>query len=272
MSVTQPRLILNSIPKAGAHLAEKALAELGYVRGQGPLGSSTVFGRQQLIKSLQRRPLETAEVVLVGIEVAAPVRAQWLRRRLARVKPGQYLRGHVQYSEAFASLLDEKDYAVLHVVRDPRDVVVSHAHYMMSRPRHPFHRHYRDLGDFEARLAFSITGGWIPKAGYLNSIGERYRLMEGWDRLPGAVTLRFEDLVGERGGGTKSDQLEALGKLADQVDRPEADLDAIAEGIFGGSSTFRKGRIGGWSESFDARHSELFERYAEGVLEHWDYR
>lgn len=266
-----PRVFLNSIPKAGAHLAEKALAELGCPRGQGPLGSSTVFGRQQLVKSLTRRPLLTADVVLVGIEVVAPVRASWLRRRLAGLAPGHYLRGHVQHSGAFAALLEEQELGVLHVVRDPRDVAVSHAHYMMARPRHPFHRFYRDLGDWSSRLAFSITGGWVPGGGYLVSLAERYRLMEPWLRHPGALTVRFEDLVGERGGGSEATQADALARLARLAGAGEADLGAVAERLFGGSSTFRKGRIGGWRESFAPEHHELIAPLREELLLRWRY-
>lgn len=270
--MSSPRLFLNSIPKAGAHLAERALEELGYVRGQGPLGSATVFGRRQLSKSLLRRPWVTADVVLVGIELVAPVRASWLRRRLSGVGQGRYLRGHVQHSGAFASLLEELDFRVLHVVRDPRDVAVSHAHYMLARPKHPFHRFYRDLGDWNQRLAFSISGGWIPGAGYLVSIAERYRLMEAWETYPGSLTLRFEDLVGERGGGSESAQLDSLQSLSDLVEVSEPDLAQIALDIFGGSSTFRKGHIGGWRDSFEASHHELFGCFPDDLLLRWGYQ
>jgi hypothetical protein len=269
--MSSPRLFLNSVPKAGAHLAEKALAAYGYARGQGPLGSSTVFGRQQLVKSIMRRPWVSADVVLVGIEVVAPVTAAWVRRRLSGVAPGQYLRGHVQHSGAFAALLDELDYRVLHVVRDPRDVVVSHAHYMMARPRHPFHRFYDELGGWSERLAFSITGGWVPGAGYLVSIAERYRLMEVWLEHPGALTLRFEELVGERGGGSAAVQLSSLRRLGELIGQPSVDPAEIADGIFGGSSTFRKGRIGGWEESFGDEHRDLFDRVAGDLLVRWRY-
>jgi hypothetical protein len=245
--------------------------ELGCPRGQGPLGSSTVFGRQQLVKTLLRRPLITAEIALVGIEVVAPVRVSWLRRRLAGVPSGHYLRGHVQHSGAFAALLREGDFRVLHVVRDPRDVAVSHAHYMMARPRHPFHRFYRDLGDWSPRLAFSITGGWVPRAGYLVPLAERYRLMEPWGSHPGCLTVRFEDLVGERGGGSAALQRQALAGLARLAGAETGDLDRIAERMFGGSSTFRKGRIGGWRDSFGPEHDHLIEPLRKELLSRWGY-
>ncbi len=52
-------------------------------------------------------------------------------------------------------------------------------------------RFYESLGDLESRVEFSITGGRIAGVGYLASIAERFRLMEGWLRYPGALTVRF---------------------------------------------------------------------------------
>jgi hypothetical protein len=266
-----PRFFLNSIPKAGAHLVERALDALGCTRGQGPVGSATVIGRNQWSKGLLRGPWLTSDLALVGIELPAPVKASWLRRRLDRVPPGRYLRGHVQHTEYFEALLRERDYRVVHVVRDPRDVCVSHAHYMMARPKHPFHGFYRSLGDLNARVAFSITGGWIPGVGYLASVGERYRLMKGWLSYPGAVTIRFEDLVGPQGGGAEGGQRQALLQICDLLEAEPEDLEDVARSIFGESSTFRKGKIGGFSEVFDERLTTLFDEVWGGEGDVWGY-
>lgn len=266
-----PRLFLNSVPKAGSHLVERALAGLGCVRGQGPLGTASVIGRNQWSKGLLRGPWLTSDMVLIGIELPAPVKASWLRRRLDRVAPGRYLRGHAQHTGYLEALLRERDYRVIHVVRDPRDVVVSHAHYMLARRGHPFHRFYESLGDFNSRVAFSITGGRIAGVGYLASIAERYRLMEGWLRYPGALTIRFEDLVGLEGGGAEGRQLEALRQISDLAEIEPEDLDEVAHSIFGRSSTFRKGRIGGFSEAFDDRLADLFDQTWGGESSVWGY-
>lgn len=259
-----PRVFLNSIPKAGAHLAEKAMGLLGYRRGSRSIGSLTLFGRRQTIKSLTRRPLLTSDLVVVGIEMATPLRASWVRRRLGRVGAGRYMRGHVRYSGYFASVLEAGDFRLLHMVRDPRDVVVSHAHYMMDRPRHPLHDHYQSLPDWSARLAFSITGGWVPGVGYLESLAARYRSMDPWRDHPGALTLRFEDLVGEAGGGSAARQQQALESLVRLLElEPDPDrLEALVDGLFGGTSTFRRGRAGAWREAFDDSTLELFRRQA----------
>jgi hypothetical protein len=267
----RPRLFLNSIPKAGAHLVERALTGLGCVRGQGPLGSATVIGRNQWSKGLTRGPWLTSDLVLVGIELPAPVKASWLRRRLDRVRPGRHLRGHAQHTGYLEALLRERNYRMIHVVRDPRDVVVSHAHYMLARSWHPFHRFYESLGDLKSRMEFSITGGRIAGVGYLASIAERYHLMEGWLRYPGALTVRFEDLVGRQGGGANDRQREALRRICDLAEIEPRSLDEVATSIFGESSTFRRGRIGGFSEVFDDRLSALFEDVWGSNNDVWGY-
>lgn len=269
--MSSPRFFLDAVPKAGAHLLEGVLAGLGCPRGQRPLGASAVLGRNRFIKGLLRRPRGSGEAVLVGVEIAVPVRAGWVGRRLDGVEPGTHLRGHVQHSETFAALLEERGFRLLHLVRDPRDVVVSHAHYVRDRPRHVFHAFYRDLGSWEEQLAFSIRGGRVPGVGRLLSVAERYRSMEGWEGYPDALTLRFEHLVGEAGGGGESEQRRSLLRLARWMDRAPEAAEALVGRVFGSSSTFRRGQVGGWREAFSARHRELFTEIGGEVLERWGY-
>jgi hypothetical protein len=267
------KVFINSIPKTGAHLVVKALELMGLTLGTRSIGSATVIGRRQALKMLQRGPRLGSDVVIVGIELPAPVRADWVRRRLAAVEPGQFSRGHVRYSEYFANLLVTGGLRSIHVIRDPRDVAVSHAHYMMARPRHPFHRHYRELGDWTARLAFSITGGPVPGVGFLTSLAGRYRLMEGWARDPQVLQVRFEDLVGSAGGGDDQSQHEAIAEILQFVGQePRAEtVSQIVDTLFGGTSTFRQGQIGGWQEAFEPAHIDLFRSQANDLLERWGY-
>ena len=251
----------------------KALELMGLTLGTRSIGSATVIGRRQALKMLSRGPRLGADVVIVGIELPAPVRAAWVRRRLAGVEPGQFSRGHVRFSEYFANLLADGGLRTIHVIRDPRDVAVSHAHYIMARPRHPFYRHYRELGDWSSRLAFSITGGPVPGVGFLTSLAGRYRLMEGWARDPQVLQIRFEDLVGSAGDGDDESQRESIAQILRFVDREptEKTVGQTVETLFGGTSTFRKGRIGGWQEAFEPAHKELFRSLADDLLERWGY-
>lgn len=251
----------------------KALELMGLTLGTRSIGSATVIGRRQALKMLWRGPRLGADVVIVGIELPAPVRAAWVRRRLAGVEPGQFSRGHVRFSEYFANLLADGGLRTIHVIRDPRDVAVSHAHYIMARPRHPFHRHYREMGDWSSRLAFSITGGPVPGVGFLTSLAGRYRLMEGWARDPQVLQFKFEDLVGSAGDGDDESQRETIAQILRFVDREptEETVGQTVETLFGGTTTFRKGLIGGWQEAFEPAHIELFRSLADDLLERWGY-
>ncbi len=267
------RIFLNSIPKTGAHLVTKALEILGHRRGARPLGSSALLGGFAVWKRLTRAAANGRNVVLLGIELPVPVRERWLRRRLGRIRPGGYGRGHVRHSEAFAWLLRDLGLETVHLVRDPRDVVVSHAHYCTRHTGHLFHRHYRELGTWERRLAFSITGGPVPGVGYLDSLAARFRSMEPWRDDPRVLHLRFEDLVGEAGGGSAEAQRAGLAALARHtgIEPDEALLDDLTARLFGGTSTFRTGQIGGWREAFATEHLEALEQTAPGLSEAWGY-
>ena len=271
-NVLQARIFLNSVPKAGAHLVEKALQLAGCPRGARPLGSETLLGRRQWAKQILRGARNSSEAVVLGVEISVSVRRGWVDSRLAGTPPGQYLRGHVQYSESFEELLRERSYQLLQVARDPRDVAVSHAHYVFNRKRHPFHSYYASLPDLASRVCFSISGGEMPGIGRLTSLAERYSAIEPWIDRPDSLTLRFEDLVGEAGGGTLDRQSGSIASLLGFL-RLEADADSIdrlREQLFGGTSTFRRGRIGGWRETFDETCRGAYRALDRKPLERWE--
>lgn len=266
------RVFLNSIPKTGAHLVTKALEILGYRRGAKPLGSSALLCRTWW-KRRTRSAIDGRNVIMLGIELPVPVREGWLRWHLAGVRPGRYGRGHVRHSEAFAWLLSDLGLSTIHLVRDPRDVAVSHAHYCTRHQGHLFHKHYVALGTWERRLAFSITGGPVPGVGYLDSLAARFRAMEPWLHEPGVLHLTFEDLVGAEGGGAVETQRSAFAALATHLSvEPTAEvLDDLTENLFGGTSTFRNGQIGNWRDELGPEHRDLLEATAPGLAEAWGY-
>ena len=101
-----PRALVVSLPKAGTHLVERAIC---------------------LHPRLYRRFLPTLNPENVGEEgLAGVVRAQ---------RPGQVVVAHLPFDPAYPELLE--DVKTLFVIRDPRDMAVSLAHYIESRGDHP---------------------------------------------------------------------------------------------------------------------------------------
>lgn len=245
-----PRILVNSVPKAGTHLLMGVLDALPGVRS-----SWTHLGARELVRS----DVHNAPVLLNSAD-----HLDWerVRRRLCAAKLGQYSTGHLfPYPELFA-VLAELDYRVVFVNRDPRDIVVSMSAYRIDLKRHPQRTRYEGLPDFEARLLATIAGfepvGSLPGSA---PFGERLASYVGWLNAPLTIVSRFEQLVGPRGGGSKTAQIEGIGQIADHIGLPltNAEVEPIAATTWSASSaTFRVGASGGWREVFTDRVTNAF--------------
>jgi hypothetical protein len=90
-----------------------------------------------------------------------------------------------------------------------------------------------------------------------------------WLDREDVCVVRFEALVGPRGGGTKEEQISELGRMAAFL-RPDLDRDGLAEaadGLFDPSSpTFRSGQAGDWRQHFLPEDVEAFKDVAGDLL------
>ena len=233
-----PRVLVVSLPKAGTHLVERAVC---------------------LHPRLYRRLLPTLNPENVGDDGLAGV--------LRVDRPGQVLVAHLPFDPAYPQLL--AGVKTFFVVRDPRDIAVSLAHYIESRGDHPLHFAYSERPDARSRIELAILGDAAarPPAPSLESL---LRGFAGW-LDSGALVVRFEDLIGARGGGddeTQARTIEAIyGYLG--LEAPPR----LGERLFSSASpTFRSGQIGGWRDSFDPALEALFEREVGQWLEVYGYR
>jgi hypothetical protein len=89
-----------------------------------------------------------------------------------------------------------------------------------------------------------------------------------WASEPFACRVTFEKLVGPQGGGSRAAQIDELRRLADHLGfrfSPDT-LERIADQVFGGTNTFRKGVIGGWRDHFTPAHKAAFKDLAGPLL------
>lgn len=259
-----PRVFVTSLPKAGSHLATAVLDQLPAMRFSGLHLVPDDFPLPEAASSRDRP------------EPERPIDLGRLRRMLESARPGQYVRAHFPPIPALLTLLEELDYRTVFVYRDPRDVAVSFAFYVTDLKRHHLHQRYTNEFKTDAeRILASITGFPRDSAGNglvpLLALAQEYR---AWLSAPGVLSSRFEDLVGERGGGSREAQLAAIERIASHVDRPltERELDAVARRAWSsGSVTFRKGAIGDWTNHFVAAHREAFRGLGSRLLVEYGY-
>jgi hypothetical protein len=273
------KVFINSFPKGGTHLVAKLVKELGFFYDHLKiLGSGGILKNDSFLKKTVRSFTHGAwnpydEFVLIGVDIPVGVRAKWLTGQLEKVAPGEVLGGHIRYSDYFPYLLFKNGFKIIQVIRDPRDIAVSHAHYVSETQGHFLYSYYQTIDSWDEKLTFSIRGGYVPHVGYLESIGSRARSLDGWLLRRDVLTIKFEDLVGPEGGGSNGTQRETIQKAASYLNQEISDdkLLSISDSLFGGTRTFRKGMIGNWRNEFTREHSELFSEVAGDVLMRWGY-
>jgi hypothetical protein len=183
------------------------------------------------------------------------------------VPDGCFVSAHCVYSPELASLFAGERMRVVCILRDPRDVAVSQMHHIKQRKEHFAHEAFLKLPSDHERLLHSIRGGELGGR-RLQSLDERYRQFLGWQDDDNAMVVKFEDLVGPRGGGSAEAQRHTVERVARHVglEPGERVMRTVEENIFGVSKTFRKGQIGGWRSEFSEEHARAAREVAGPLL------
>ena len=243
-----PILFGNSFPKSGTHLLTQILAAFSKF---GPIVDNALppiltfdgpTGKQ--------RPLSK------------------ILPELNRLQPGDVAYGHLHALPEIITSLCRDGIAPFFIYRDPRDVVVSHVHYVTEMaPNHVHHNSYRqELLDFDQRLRTSILGRPDIDISFPD-VRARFEPYLPWLDLPEVLPLRFEDFF------TLPEQ--TLGRIFDHVvargfvtNLPRADiLETLSSSIDPKRSpTFRSGKIGGWVDNFTPEIKNLFKNVAGDLL------
>jgi hypothetical protein len=248
-----PRVFANSFPKGGTHLLSALLGELPRMMFSGVHCAAGDF--------------------TAGAPRADAANVDWdaLRRTLRRVRNGQFMTAHFPYVEGLERELDDLGYRSLLILRDPRDVVVSAQHYVTTLDSHDLHRRFTEqFRTDNERIRATIEGFPADELGRgQDSIGERLGRYLPWLSMPEVLVVRFEDLIGQAGGGTRERQDELVEAIARHVGRPLSPgrVRAVAGRVWSdNSTTFRQGRAGGWRDELTPDHIALFKAVAGDQL------
>ena len=189
-----------------------------------------------------------------------------LENCLCSVHDGQYVTSHFQSTSQIYRLVEKLEYVTIFIYRDPRDIVISN-YYFIEKQDSSLHERYRkEYSTKRQRLNALIAGFESSGEGRgLASIGVVVANYIDWLKHPSTLCVRFEDLVGSKGGGSDELQLATLGKIAAHVGR-DVDLrrlQSAAHRVWSPrSGTFRTGQIGQWRTDFTEEQRGLFKEVA----------
>ncbi|MCB1616312.1 MAG: sulfotransferase domain-containing protein [Pseudomonadales bacterium] len=237
-----PRVLVNAMPKNGTHLLLSTLANMtGFSDSQAKQVHWGKNNREQALATLEK------------------------------TLPGQYSKAHLPFNQRIINFLMEHDFRVLNMQRDPRDNVVSLLFYIRRYQHHPFHPVLDGFDDDEALMMLINGFEGLPR---FNSIDKRLQNWLGWFDHPYCLTVRFENLIGESGGGSRLQQQQQLVAILSYLGCgcPEDKVSGLAEKIINQKShSFRKGQIGDWKNHFKAAHSARFKALANDFLLRYGY-
>lgn len=199
-----------------------------------------------------------------------------LKWKLASAPNGSIIRSHLMHCPEVLEVLAERKYRKIFIHRDLRDVALSHAKWVVKEPRIFLHKIYNEYyTSDDARLMASICGVPLGTPFGSNvshpSIGQDFSRWHGWLSDKDTLVVRFEDLVGSRGGGDDDVRWAAIRRILTHIEVEMSDSELHSKFSFEAlnprsAHTFRKGQIGGWKEVYTMDHVEAFKRVAGDML------
>ncbi len=240
--IDAPRVVLNSIPKAGTNLLIRTLYLL--------------YPMHRMLT----QTVNTGDIYKINSKVK-------------KIKKGQFMAAHIKYSKEIEKCFVDNSVKNILIVRDPRDIAVSNYVYITYKDSsHRLHKYFKALNSDSERLMASIQGvegkdlsdkiASLPLAEHINSF-----LL--WVDRPDCLVVRFEDLVGNRGGGSDLDQVNTVKRIVKYLRLSISDkvIKEQAVKIFNPESrTFVNGKIGAWKNVLEEKHKVVIAKEMNDVL------
>ena len=219
------------------------------------------------------------------------------------LKDNQFCYTHIAHTKVREQWLKKDNFTCFYMYRDPRDQLVSLVFYLYVAPSwrkqvHPVFNKPIDQIPFNDLLMDLITdGSWlynlIASSSGIKSVEAFYRVTLPWLIMPSICVLKFEELIGPRGGGTEEMQLRSIQKIARHLgikNIKRQKLLSIVHELFGSAAPFgaqlshgalevapnitmhrtfehfREGKIGSWKKHFTQEHKQVFKQVAGKLL------
>ena len=282
IDIKSTKILVNSLPKSGTHLLTRAVELFGYHDYATNIKKSVQkrpvnFDYREVKNALNKTALEAEGAISIGslspLYVSPSIFQQWLEP----VRPKEYIVGHISYSPSLSPLLTNLNYHHLFIIRDPRAVLPSLLSFILNPEgipkKHFLEADLKEMSQVE-RLDFILEGGYAPKAATtVKSFAQVYRDMLNWQKEPRCLIIRFEELVGELGGGSKEKQKQVVKNIATYLQHPfDNTIMNKLDTIYNPSSpTFRLGQVNSWKSSMPPETIERLTAYCKPLWQEAGY-
>lgn len=183
------------------------------------------------------------------------------------IVPGEVLGAHLHYSVETQNALSRRNALHLFIWRDPRDVIVSEAHYLAEMNRwHAMHQSFAALKDPQDRIKLAINGDGTDR---YRCAKDRINAYMHWRDAPGCLSFSYEELTNQNrllaALERIMDRFETLGGKID--DRDELQQQMIKAIDPGKSHTFNKGGTGRWRKEMSDENVALLKEMMPEIFD-----
>jgi hypothetical protein len=241
---TLPSFLMSSVPKSGTHLLEQILLGMPGVTFQSRGKKNKFFKGKE----------ETDYVDHLS--------------RLKSLKPSEFGRGHLYYDIKYANMLKALNMKHVFIHRDPRDVVVSWAFFIVNKyHKHPLYPYFMNVAKTDKERYLALIRGVDPI--WKMDFGHYIRPYYGWLNDSNTFSLTYEEIMGSR-----KSRLDCMTNLAAFLWKGKIPPIPIHEMVNlmdkninpESSPTFRKGKIGNWQGAFDKETKHAFKEVAGDLI------
>lgn len=263
--VVSAKLMLITIPKSGTHLLHKCLNLIDKRKLPFSYGGELPF-QKWYEQSKEKNALPPPNHWKGQFHPSTINETVLAIKKSCTDKKNDYS-SHAYYTEDYNVFLDSKNFKKIVMLRDPRAIVVSYAN-MVKDGFEPHHKvDFEDLlldlidGRQQHYISWATSKNTAYPAIWEMGLCNFYKLYLPFISTKNCLTVRFENLVGEQGGGSQELQRAEIQKILKHLGifLDSRRFDKVMEKLFGDSVTFYQGTIDGWKKYFTPKIKEAFK-------------
>lgn len=215
-------LLITTVPKSGTHLLSKAIKLM--------TGQQAFWGKD--------------------VDTVNP----W---ELNSIYDNQFYLLHAICTPYNYDLIKYRNFKVILMIRDPRDVLISWAHWLKESPGNKGFYECHTLSDLISCLIKNYRLSHLET----QTLVEFFEQYLCWLQYPDVYITSFEKLVGPLGGGDQISQENEIINLSTFLDIPlkQPKIKKISKALFGDTATFRQGKIGSWKEELTFKQKQALK-------------
>jgi hypothetical protein len=175
---------------------------------------------------------------------------------------------HLPYFSDAESFIDRATKANFFMIRDPRAMLSSMAFMLKDGHYEGQHIDPQSLmwdfinGEKKHFIEWGVKTNHVYPLLWEKGVIQLYQLFMPWINSKKMLTIKFEDLVGSKGGGSDEVQAKTIYAIAAHlgITLSQEKFDYIKNNMFGSSPTFREGKIDGWKKHFTPEMKQAFKK------------